>query len=99
MTLVDTPVPALRFSVIHAATSFSSSGNAADQPRRARLFRGVFSSFSRCERQRRTQLSFILNCFPAARFPFSTAYATTRSLKDAVYDALGEPLPDMMTIN
>jgi len=99
MTLVDMPVPALRFSVIHAATSFSSSGNAADQPRRACLFRGVFSSFSRCERQRCTQVSSILNCFQAARFPFSTAYATTRSLKDPVYDGLGEPLSDMMTIN
>ena len=94
--LVDTPVPALRFSVIHSATSFSSSGNAAERPRRARLLRGVSNSFSR---QRRTQLSSTLNCFPAARFPLSVAKANTLSLKDAVYDALGEPLSDMMLLN
>ena len=97
--LVDTPVPALRFSVIHSATSFSSSGNEAERPGRARLLRGVSNSFSRCDRQRRTQLSSTLNCFPAAPFPLSVAKANTLSLKDAVYDALGEPLSDMMLLN
>lgn len=42
------------------------------------------------------QLSSIENCFPAARFPWSTAYAMTSNLKAAMYDALGEPLSDMI---
>ena len=96
MTLVDTPIPPWRFSVIHAATSFSMSGKAARRKRSARLFRGMFLRRSRCDLHRRMQLSSIENCLPAARLPWLTAYAITHSLNAAVYEVLGEPLSDMI---
>ena len=77
--LLDMPVPALCFLMIHSVTSFSSSENAVERPHRARFLRGVSNSFSRFDRQGRTQLSSTLNCFPAARFPLSEAKANTLS--------------------
>ena len=97
ISVVETAIPALRFSSIHCVNSVSNSGNFGKQSRAALWSRRCSFKTAWFCLHLRTFFSSTWYWRAAARFPFSKAHVTTVSLKRDVYDILVDPFGFMIS--